>query len=165
MADNQRYPRGHDQELAAYLEKHTEVAPSGCWEWQRCLDSFGYGLTKWRGKLHRAHRLAYKTLHGYLTPRGVVVRHKCDNPRCCNPWHLTEGTRADNNRDRDRRGRHISLRGERHGNATLTANQVLEIRASADTSAALARRFGVGYAAVYLARRGYSWKHLDRVTA
>jgi hypothetical protein len=38
----------------------------------------------------------------------MVIRHKCDNPPCCNPKHLIIGTHSDNAKDRVRRGRDVS---------------------------------------------------------
>lgn len=42
---------------------------------------------------------------------GLVVRHLCNNPKCCNPRHLTLGTRAQNNADR----RIMRLCRDKHG--------------------------------------------------
>lgn len=165
MPDEPRYHKCHDYDLAEYLERHTTVQPNGCWEWQRCLDGFGYGLSKWLGKLHRAHRLAYYAQHGQFTPRGIVLRHKCDNPKCCNPAHLVVGTRAENNQDRDDRGRHVALRGEKHGCAKLTPEQVLEIRAAPSHTRGIARLYGVSYAAISSIRTGRAWKHLAETSA
>lgn len=79
-----------------------------CWLWQG-------SRTKWRmsygvfwdpllGREVRAHRRAYELTFGPI-PDGLIVRHKCDVPLCCNPYHLEVGTHADNSRDMVERGR------------------------------------------------------------
>lgn len=50
------------------------------------------------GKLVRAHRYSYELHYGPIGP-GLIVRHECDNPRCCNPLHLSAGTQKDNMND------------------------------------------------------------------
>lgn len=83
----------------------SKVDKSGsCWCWTAYRKPTGYGVFKYNGKLHRAHRFALEVTHGEI-PEGLVVRHKCDNPSCCNPEHLEIGTQADNMRDRTERGR------------------------------------------------------------
>ena len=53
------------------------------------------------------------------------------------------------------------FRGEAHGNAKLTAAQVLAIRAQANrTCAALAAEYGVSIGTIKSVRSGQSWKHL-----
>jgi hypothetical protein len=48
--------------------------------------------------------------HGwYPKPCGL---HKCDNPPCCNPVHLFEGTPKDNTRDMQVKGRAKLIRKE-----------------------------------------------------
>lgn len=51
-----------------------------------------------------AHRLSWALVNGDI-PSGLVVRHRCDNPPCCNPAHLELGTDAENEADKARRGR------------------------------------------------------------
>jgi DNA-binding CsgD family transcriptional regulator len=129
-----------------------------CWEWQAARQKYGHGLLSIGGKHHKAHRISYE-LHVGPIPSGLCVRHKCDNPPCVNPLHLELGTRADNNRDRDERGRHVKLEGEAHGMHKLTDNQVSTIRRLADervlTRAAIARQFGIseGYLYVLIKRQ------------
>lgn len=80
--------------------------PSGCWEFVGTTNEKGYG------KVHRravrrapilAHRHSWTLVHGHA-PDGILM-HICDNPPCCNPFHLKVGTRAENNADMDRKGR------------------------------------------------------------
>lgn len=64
----------------------------------------GHGLIWDTGKLSYAHRVAYEAKYGAI-PKGMVVMHLCDNPACCNPDHLTLGTKKDNAHDAILKGR------------------------------------------------------------
>lgn len=78
--------------------------PVNCWEWKSTKNNHtGYGVFR-RDKVSYAHRFAYKITHDDFDP-SLQVLHTCDNPACCNPSHLYQGTPADNMRDRDVRGR------------------------------------------------------------
>lgn len=131
----------------------SRVDQSGdCWEWQGTRQHRGHGLLSVKGKNLKVHRISYE-LHVGPIPIGLCVRHKCDNAPCVNPDHLEVGTRADNNRDRDERGRHVKLEGEAHGMCKLTDLQVAEIRRMGDervlTRAAIARLYGISEGHVY----------------
>lgn len=77
-----------------------EVDPeTGCWEWQRHRDRFGYGKVK--GGL--AHRRAYEREHGAIES-GLHIDHICRNPGCVNPAHLRAVTAAENAAHRDAAG-------------------------------------------------------------
>jgi hypothetical protein len=93
------------------------------------------------------------------------VCHHCDNPPCVRPDHLFVGTRADNNADMVRKGRHWSktrpgaaLRGERHPLARLSWSDVEAIRQSDEPSDVVAARYGIARATVNDVRSGRSWK-------
>lgn len=99
-------------------------------------------------KYIRMHRAKFFDAHGYWPP---VVRHKCDNPRCINVDHLEPGTVADNNRDRNERGRNANVNGERNPVHKLTGAQVVELKELAKTMTrkALAERFGINLRHVF----------------
>jgi len=102
-----------------------------CWEWGRNCNDKGYGYyyigEKSQGiaAKYKAHRLAY-FLHYKKDPEHLIVQHKCDNPKCCNPFHLELGTDKTNSDDKISKGRHAN--GEKNGHAILTEKEVLEIR-------------------------------------
>lgn len=133
------------------------VLGTPCWEWQGCRCR-GYGQMCVKQKMKFVHRLMYTEKVGPITTPCVL--HKCDNPPCCNPDHLFLGTMADNCADRDRKGRQVTPRGDKHWSklhphlilrgesnpfAKLTDDQVDEIRkfASSMRRKDLAKMFGV----------------------
>jgi hypothetical protein len=53
--------------------------------------------------------------------RSLIVRHRCDNPRCVNPDHLQLGTQKENMMDMHVRGRFRG--GAPKGNTNAKGNQ------------------------------------------
>ena len=97
-----------------------------CWEWPGRKSGGGYGIMKRKGITYQAHRFLYEMWSGLPIPDGMCVCHRCDNPPCVNPSHLFLGTKADNNLDRDAKGR--TFRGPNRKNAKLTDDQVRDVR-------------------------------------
>jgi len=92
-----------------FWEKVAISGPDDCWEWQgatggNSVAGVSYGSFHFEGQTSRANRVAY-ILHNGDIPDALHVRHRCDNPSCCNPAHLELGTHADNMRDMVIRGR------------------------------------------------------------
>ena len=131
-----------------------EVLPSGCWAWSGQRNDEGYGQFFYKGRMVRAHRVAYETFNGEI-PAGLMVRHECDNPPCVNPAHLVTGTNLENMQDKVARNRQAT--GESNPKAKMTEAQVACIKGSSDTHASLARRFGVGENAIRKIRSGQTW--------
>ena len=132
---------------------------SECIEWPGNRNVEGYGRITIRGVQHRVHRLVFWMYNGYYPPE---VRHKCDNPGCCNIDHLLGGTHADNMRDMAERNRVTSL-GTANGNVKLTEDNVRDIRRrmkEGEPGTALSREYGVTTAAIYDIRNRKRWGHI-----
>lgn len=149
---------------------------NGCLNWTKAIfkAGMGYGMIQVEGETWGTHRISYATFKGQI-PDGMVVRHKCDNPRCINPDHLEVGTPKRNSEDMVSRGRSTKgrrrlgtgPRGDVNRNANLTTAQVLEIRercASGYTSDVnpqkLAAEFGVTPATISKVVLRRSWTHI-----
>lgn len=76
----------------------------GCWPWLGSRKEKGYGQFNFMGKTKRSHRVAYELEFGEI-PDGLLICHVCDNPPCCNPWHLVAATAKDNTTDMIHKGR------------------------------------------------------------
>ena len=80
------------------IKDRTEVDANGCWVWIKSVSSSGYGQLTVDKKYWSAHKYAYTCANGDVE-KGLVIRHKCHNTRCCNPEHLISGTNKDNYHD------------------------------------------------------------------
>ena len=133
---------------------------TGCWVWGGA-SAHGYGRITVSDKSCLVHRWAYEQFVEPI-PLGLSVRHKCDNPICCNPVHLLVGTLLDNNKDRDSRGR--TARGEAHGSVKLTARKVREIKRRAlvgELQKSIAADYGVTAETVSNIKTGHTWGHVE----
>src|SRR3990167_2785032 len=118
-----------------------------CWNWRAATNNKNYGKIFYRGRLWLAHHIAYMFANGKI-PRGKILMHRCDNPRCVNPNHLVVGTHRDNVIDMINKGRRVQadFQGEKNRRAKLTENDVrnaIGLTLLGYSRAAIGKHFGV----------------------
>lgn len=93
--------------FAKYVNPQVEKGPDACWLWTGHKDGKGYGTihighgaevcrTQW------AHRVSF-ALHVEEIPQGMTVHHRCLNPSCVNPRHLSLATVEENTQEANAR--------------------------------------------------------------
>jgi hypothetical protein len=145
-----------------------------CWEFtgsRRPVKGEEYGMFRLSPEQKHpvsAHRVAFLLAYGRFPEVG---RHTCDNPPCCRPSHVLDGTHLDNMRDKSERGRAATRdqSGEKNAQAVLTDEIVIRarrlVRDGLMTHEAAASLLHVGRANLTLAVTGRTWSHLDEVEA
>ncbi|ALA07595.1 hypothetical protein BC01_001 [Bacillus phage BC01] len=136
-----------------------EINDDGCWVvTSHAVNGHGYPIIQRNGNKQYVHRFTYMKKFGEIDS-SVLLRHKCDNPKCCNPDHLVEGTHGDNVRDRVIRNR--SAKGTSHGRTKLTEDQAKFIKYDTTyNNSELARMFDVSTKAIRLIKQGINWSHI-----
>lgn len=149
--------------LSDFWEKVEKKGPKECWLWKGGRNPQGYGTWSYRGITWRAHKMAYRLTKGNV-PKGYQVRHSCDNPPCCNPFHLLRGTRKQNAQDAIRRNRLNPKRGEAHWASIFTESDVRKVHSlyatGKWTQRELADLFGSCHQSIGFILRGEHWAHL-----
>ncbi len=140
-----------------------------CIEWDRGMFiTGGYGRVHYAGAGRKVHRVAFFLTNGDLSQvqgkvrGGTKICHHCDNPLCFRPIHLFSGTTADNSRDKVNKER--QARGESHGRAKVTAEQVREIRRLYEEGVSqmkLAKIFPLVQPVISSIIRREIWGHID----
>jgi hypothetical protein len=145
--------------LKSSYEKYV-IRQEGCWGWSASL-SGKYGKVHYFGKYIMAHRASYMIHKGEIGDLNVL--HSCDNPPCTNPDHLFLGTTLDNVRDKIKKGRDNTAKGENTRHAKLTGEQVIKIKrllSSGVISRVIAEAFDVNMTTIADIKQGRSWKHI-----
>jgi HNH endonuclease len=157
------------ERMECFESKIERVPFGGCWVWCASLNNKGYGVLSINGRMRYAHRISYQLHYGDLE-QGNVVMHRCDNPSCVNPHHLSKGTQADNVRDMMEKGRRTWVshfngpQGEVCHFAKLTSETVVEIRkrysSGKETMKSLGEIFGVTQPVVSRIINRKIWKRI-----
>lgn len=129
------------------------VKTPGCWLWEGCVNSSGYGKLFVPGKragsghVVSVHRYAYVLFCGPI-PAGIRVLHHCEEKICVRPDHLYLGIH---------RPRPYAINSQ----AKLTEELVERIRiylAGGVNSDLLAAKYAVSRSTINRIRRGDSWR-------
>lgn len=157
------------RDIERFWAKVDILGPDECWCWLASSASEGYGQI-WIGpneatrRRYRAHRLAFYLANGHWPLHHAL--HTCDNPRCCNPAHLYDGTDADNSHDAWKRNRAVAIPpqiGQDNPGARLTDQHIPVIRqllARGISQSQVAAQFGVSQATISRIARGAAWSHV-----
>lgn len=137
-------------------------AGDGCVLWPFGRNSNGYGQVYFSGGKEYAHRIVCQRVNG-PAPLGHEAAHSCGKGHlgCISPRHLIWKTHAENAADTLVHG--TRSRGDRHGRAVLSVDQVRKIRAMSVTSSPneAAAMFGISSSHIRAIQTRKSWKWLD----
>jgi len=140
----------------------TSGGPLACHEWQGTTNKGGYGIITIAGHNILAHRAMHAFNAGDAAPE--VVMHTCDNPRCCNPRHLRNGTHQENMDDMHMKGRWNKGRAGEHFKDRLKhprAKRIMTPHGEFASCSLAAEALGMKYHAVKLRAReqrdGFFW--------
>lgn len=144
-------------------------AENGCWEWTGAGRIGGSGHFNVGNRYARAHRFAYEATYGPI-PDGLVICHRCDNPRCVRPDHLFAGTVRDNMHDCRAKGRLGEKRrlGLANGSTKVTpeiARCIRAARVAGISRPILAQRYGIALATITKITANRHWTSVTTTTA
>jgi hypothetical protein len=74
-----------------------DISESGFWEFNGKREH-GYGVIKKNNKRYKVHRIMYYYYNE--DNHNKIIRHLCNNKKCCNPEHLKTGSVRENARDK-----------------------------------------------------------------
>lgn len=147
-------------EAVRFLEEVVfEYEGSGCLTWPYSRTTAGYGRLLYKGKYHHASRLACEVENGPAPTDRHEAAHSCGKGHlgCVARKHMRWATPTENQADKLKHG--TMTRGEKHGNAKLTEEDVHEIRAMKGKlyQREIAEIYGVSPHLIGLIHRGERW--------
>lgn len=147
-------------DLARFFSRVDVKRQPKCWIYKGSTTHEGYPSFSINGGTTGGHRFSYLVFYGPI-PEGHVVRHKCDNPKCVNPYHLETGTQQDNIIDKVLRNR--TAKGSGNGRAILTEDQVRRIAEQGGTYKELAKEYNVCTDTIKNILTGKNWSHITGI--
>lgn len=157
-------PELSEMDITQFWAKVAITTINKCWDWRGTGRFFSKGYGKvWKNGHHwQAHRIAW-FLHNRRQPGNFPVCHHCDNPRCCNPYHLFLDSQSGNIHDMYQKERGVNNKGEHHGMAKFLTADVLRIRQLHDlgySNTKIAKEFKINQSTVSRIVNYLRWSHL-----
>lgn len=148
-----------DRVLRRFWSKILLPDEDGCMLWAAGKFSTGYGQFWTGSRREHANRLSLVLAEGEPASSDMHAAHSCRNRACVAPAHLRWASAAENEADKVLHG--VASKGERHGRAKLSFQQVLAIReahASGSSSRAdIAREYGMDPSHISAIVSGRAW--------
>ena len=88
-----------DPLLTLLNELDETLLDNQCWLITNRLRQDNYVRISSGDKNYRGHSIFFTAYYKCCPLKGIVIRHRCDNRNCMNPYHLHLGTAIDNARD------------------------------------------------------------------
>jgi hypothetical protein len=135
------------------------LGPDECWPWIGKSATYEPDPNKRGGiawmeagekRQYLAHVLSWMIEHDQAVPEGLMVRHLCHSPSCCNPKHLKVGTFGDNVQDNIDAGKHWGKPGPKND----AVDEMHMLRDSGFSITQIAEQVGWSRSAV--------WRHLNK---
>jgi hypothetical protein len=126
---------GRYNTIEDFWTKVNKTTSTGCWEWTAGKVKDGYGSFKMNKQWRQTHRWVMM-FEGHDI-KDKVVMHKCDNPSCVNPDHLTLGTQADNVQDMHAKGRYVKPLSK------LSDLDIIDIRTSNLSLSKISKKYNI----------------------
>jgi hypothetical protein len=148
-------------DVARFFSKVDVKKEKECWEYRGWIGEHGYGVIKIIDSNWLAHRVSYTLFYGHISP-DLVIRHKCDNKSCVNPYHLETGTQQDNVMDCVIRNR--TAKGSKNGRAKITEQQAMDIFKDTRSYVQISKDYPITKDMVSRIKMGIAWGHVTGAT-
>jgi hypothetical protein len=149
-------------DLLAWITAHASYEGDDCLKWPFNDHPAGPGATYIDGKKVKVTRVMCELAHGPAPSPDHEAAHSCGKAHegCIHPGHLRWDTHKGNHEDRI--DHDTANRGETNGQARLTSDDVLAIRAMSEdfTQTVIAAKFGVSRQTISDIQRRRRWHWL-----
>jgi len=144
-----------------FWEKVDARGPKECWPWLAGIHHKGYGAFQTSKGQTPAQRIAWELGNGRAMRDDAFGCHTCDQPLCCNPAHIWEGSNSENLADCARKGR-LGYLGRKTSKLNVAAvHEIRRRRSQGELTTSLARAFDVCTSTISNIMTGKTWSHVS----